>query len=238
MVSDSSFIGEYLATTSDILVAASISFTVLAFLIRDILWLRSLAILGNLFMAISDVTHDPLPVINFFGHLLIVAINIGHSFYLIMERRRAVLKPREQALREQALGSMDAVTAKRLFLLGQWVWIDEGTTLITQGQKPDRLYALLEGKAFAAARYRKVGELGPGQFVGEMSFLTNDTAGATVVTSERCLCFEWDRELLRQQMDRSKDLNAAVVAALGGDMARKIMSQNMRFVRKQLPARG
>lgn len=62
-----------------------------------------------------------------------------------------------------------------------------GETILTEGDKPDGLYLLVDGEARVTVRGIEVGRVGSGEFFGEISFLTGKKRVATVKAKTNCL---------------------------------------------------
>ncbi|WP_120497797.1 cyclic nucleotide-binding domain-containing protein [Kiloniella sp. EL199] len=224
-----SFVQENLSSRPEILVAIGFLLTFAAFVVSDILWLRILTIVAKFAMAIAALLPEDGPMwLSFSGNMLLIAVNLFHSTLLIMEKRRSCLSDDEQFLKDIAFPSMERVFVKRLFSASHWTEYEQGETLLFEGECPDRLFLLFKGKAFVSVRHRRVGEIGVGQFAGEMSFLTMEKAGATVTTRERTKCLVWERSVLEKLYHKDKDLQAVLMAAIGTDLATKILMQNRR----------
>jgi CRP-like cAMP-binding protein len=70
---------------------------------------------------------------------------------------------------------------------------------------------------------RNVATIQPGHFVGEMGFVTGQAASADTVARTRSRVFCWNQETLRQRCQRDAGIRDAIYAALGPDLARKIV---------------
>ncbi|WP_419903717.1 cyclic nucleotide-binding domain-containing protein [Kiloniella sp.] len=223
------FFVENFSNLPAILVSIGFLLTLIAFVISDILWLRVFTIAAKLAMAIAALMPESGPMwLSFAGNMLLVAINVVHSSLLIMERRRSCLSMEEQQLKDKAFPSMDRVFVKRLFAAARWCDLEKGDTLLVEGECPDKLFLFLEGEAFVSVRHKRIGEIGPGQFVGEMSFLTRQSAGATVVVREPSRCLVWQRDIVEKLYKQDRDLQMILTAAIGVDLAGKILLQNQR----------
>ncbi|KLN62349.1 hypothetical protein WH96_02235 [Kiloniella spongiae] len=224
-----SFIQENLSSLPEILVAIGFLLTFIAFVVRDILWLRIFTIVAKFAMAVAALLPEGGPMwLSFSGNMLLIAVNLFHSTLLVMEKRRSSFSNEEQSLKDAAFPSMERVFVKRLFSAASWSEFDQGETLLFEGECPDRLFLLFEGKAFVSVRHKRVGEIRAGQFAGEMSFLTMEKAGATVTTREKTKCLVWERSALEKLYHKDKDLQAVLIAAIGADLVTKILSQNRR----------
>ena len=61
-----------------------------------------------------------------------------------------------------------------------------------------------------------------GQFIGEMSFVTGQTASATVTATEPTRCLIWKIDRLGQLLQRNPSLKYGMLAVMGADMSRKL----------------
>src|SRR6266516_575061 len=61
------------------------------------------------------------------------------------------------------------------------VKVDAGKVLVTEGSAGAEFFVIMDGKARVTRRGRKVAELGPGQFFGELALLDRAPRNATVV---------------------------------------------------------
>lgn len=106
--------------------------------------------------------------------------------------------------------------------------IAQGTVLVRQNDQLDALYLLIEGVLnvyHSVEEVKPLSTLGPGQIIGEMSFIENLPASATVVAAERCMVLQISFETLRQRMETSFDFNVYFQNAL-----LPILSQRLRAV--------
>jgi predicted acylesterase/phospholipase RssA/CRP-like cAMP-binding protein len=83
------------------------------------------------------------------------------------------------------LGSADAAVADDLLALGDWVRVAGGERLFREGDPGDSLYLVVAGRLVASCedrggRRRVVGQIRPGETVGEMGLLAHQPRSATV----------------------------------------------------------
>ena len=90
------------------------------------------------------------------------------------------------------------------------------TSLIEEGSKPDSLYFVLEGMVgvyVSSLEHKQITTLGPGEVFGEMSFLSDDPASATVQAVENSLLLAIPHSELHLRMKEMPDFAARLYRA-------------------------
>ena len=202
----------------------------IAFLVRDILWLRGLSILANLAMgyAAYRAAPDPRWIVVAWA-VVFVAINLVHSIWLITERHLMRLTDEERRLKDSTFGAVDPVLVRKLLRRGQWQDLAPEACLVRQGIHLDRMYLIASGEAAVSLGGRVITRIGPGKFVGEIAFLTGEMSTAMVVATEPLRCLEWRSDELERLKKRRPEVIGALQAAIGLDLSRKIASHNVRL---------
>lgn len=192
----------------------------LAFLLRDQLQLRvlmgvSLFMQGLYYYAIpGGPLFDPLfwKVVSFLANAAMIALVFGGRLdFGISEdlrplfERMAVLSP----------GQFRKLTANTVRVKGG------GAAILTEGMKPDRLYYLLNGEA-QIIKNRQTAHLPAGAFLGEIAFLSDLPASATVVLTEGAECIAWNRAALLQLMKKDAAIDIAMRGFFNHDLAYKV----------------
>jgi hypothetical protein len=112
-----------------------------------------------------------------------------------LEDHSGVLSPTEIALQLKALPMFDGLTTRQLMDLAQVVsevTHPAETLIIEEGGLNESMFLLVEGRVEVRKQGRRVAELGPNEFFGEMSLLERAPPAATVATLEesRLLCLQ------------------------------------------------
>lgn len=194
-----------------------------AFLVRDVLWLRGLSIIAySMFMAVAAITRPDAPwtLLAWYGGF--IAINLVHGVWLICERQMCRLTADERRLLEMAFPALDQLTLKRLLRHGRWQSIEPGVRLTQTGIHPECLYVVFDGRVDVYRNGKPVAAIGPGHFVGEMAFVTRAKASADTVAGCALRVLAWEQAELRQACRRRPELQEAIYSAIGPDLARKI----------------
>lgn len=190
-----------------------------ALLARDILWLRTLLVGAQSFIAAYAFTHGVAAI--GLWNALFVAINAVWVVRILLERR-AVRLPEE--LVEIYESRFAALTPPEFLRL--WGWAQrqsyDSAMLARAGERPDALYFLLEGAVSVRKDGRELARLASGAFVGEMSLLTGGPATADAVALGRVEAQVWPAAQLQALRQRNPVLWTRVQSVLGRDIVEKI----------------
>ena len=213
---------------TEILIHAGYLLTAAAFLLRDILWLRLLAIAANLCVGLAAFRAgmDPHWVVVAWATIF-VAINLGHSSWLIYERYLQRLTEEEQRLYDCCFQALDPVSVLKLLRRGEWIDFAPQDSLARQGIHLDRLLLVSSGEAAVLLGGKIVARLASGKFVGEISYLSGDISTAMVVATEPTRCLAWKKERLEPLLAREPELVNVFYAAVGKDLAAKVAHHNV-----------
>lgn len=200
-----------------------------AYLVRDVLYLRLLAVAGYGFFIAEGLRAMAMPNPTLLAwYTLFLVVNAVQAWHVAQERRRAHLTPNERRLADLCFASLDTAAARRLMRHGLWRDLADGTELAQQGRAGDAIYAIAKGRVTILVDGEAVAEAVPGQLVGEIGFLTRGPATATAAACGPVQVLVWDRRKLQRAIDRSPMLHDAAFAAFGIDLARKVAEQSLR----------
>src|SRR2546423_15459308 len=94
--------------------------------------------------------------------------------------------------------------------------VDEpaGTTLIREGDQGEELFVLVSGAARVSRKGRSVGELGPGDFFGELAMLTHAPRNATIVTASDARLFIVSSRDFKRLVEGNSRMAVAMLSAV------------------------
>lgn len=195
-----------------------------SYLVKDILWLRLLTVVaGGVLLAYYALLPVPLwPAIAW--NTVFLAINVRQIQVLLLERRPVHLPPEELHLYQLAFRSLKPREFAKLLKLARWDDIAAGQRFVTKGEALERIMVISKGRARVdvGAAAAALVELGPGRFVGEMSYLTGSAPSADVVAVEATRVACWAQRELRDFLGRDAELRAIVQMAIGEDLVAKL----------------
>jgi hypothetical protein len=197
-------------------------FFVLSYLVKDILWLRLLSVLGGVVLLVYYLVM-PAPLWAAIGwNLLFFSINMWQIRILLLERRPVVFTPDEMRLHQLSFRALTPREFAKLLTLARWDDVAGVAEIVHHGEALDRVMVIASGRARVDVDGAAVKELGPGRFVGEMSFLTGAAPNADVVAIDPVRTASWKQTELRAALRGNAELRAAVQMVIGEDLVAKL----------------
>jgi CRP/FNR family cyclic AMP-dependent transcriptional regulator len=95
----------------------------------------------------------------------------------------------------------------------------EGKQLTKEGGRGREFFVLVEGSADVKRKRRKIGTLGPGDFLGEIALVTKTPRTATVTTTSPVRALVVSEQNFRRLLDRSPQVQIKVLEALAERVA-------------------
>ena len=197
----------------------------ISYYLTRMFWLRALAVLGlSLEILYFHFSGGALNA-GIAWNLIFITINLYQLWHLIADTRQARRRaPDHTLLRQGMLATLDDAQLGRLFRMGSWRDLAAGTVLTRQGQTVPELYLLCLGHAIVKVDDVAIARLAPGNFVGEIAFLANTPACATVTTEGSARIFAFDPARLRRLIARDEQIAVMMHRCVGQDLASKLRS--------------
>lgn len=140
--------------------------------------------------------------------------------------RSGKLLDEERELFDEVMRVGEPGQQRHLRDLIDWRDFAAGAALVTQGQAKPPLIYVARGTAGIVVDGKRVGECGPGDFLGEMALLSGQTATATVTAAEPMRVARFDRDALAQLARAAPEVGRALNSALNRSLAAKVMRMN------------
>lgn len=214
----------------NLLVHGSNLLLLVAYSVRDILWLRWFAVAAALTNIPFFLLQDTIlwPPVMWAG--IFTAINLAQICRIYMERRPVRLSGDEQRL--YALG-FDTIRPREflaLTMLGEWADAPPGEKLLAQDRTPEEVCIAIDGTVAMTRDGETVGEIAPGQLIGVTMVLTGEPSPVDATFATRGRYISWPLPRLRAFLDARPELRAAVLAHVKQDIARKLYGAMARPV--------
>jgi CRP-like cAMP-binding protein len=193
----------------------------ICFLFRDQILLRSFAIASELVYVAYYFTIADEPLWSaIFWSIPTIGINLAMIALILRDRGTASFSENELKFYGK-LPSIEPGEFRKLLRAGKWVTAQAETVLTQEGDRPDHLYFVLEGSIDMQKRGRKI-PVEAGIFIGEIAFLSDRPATATVSVAPKALYFSWPRARLQMARDKDQGLAVAIGSMLNADLAGKL----------------
>ncbi len=195
---------------------------VVAYSVRDILWLRWFAVAAALtnipYFLLQDTVLWP-PVL---WALVFTAINLYQIVRLYLERRPVVFSQDEQKLYDLGFRSLRPREFVSLSLVGEWKSADAGERVMVEGEPVSSLCIPITGSADVRKQGASIGALRPGEIIGTALALTGEPSPVEVTFTEPARYMRWSLPSLRSFMDKRPELRVTLQGLVNRDLAGKL----------------
>jgi hypothetical protein len=198
---------------------------VLSMLMREMVWLRTIAIVAGVSRIFirSTILYDPVTVA---WEAALVLINIGQLLLIWWDKGHSHADEHEALLAATILPGQSGRGVRKLMSLARWRTVEAGTVLLKEGQPVTELLFVTDG----AAQIERAGVLiavcSRGDFVGEMGFVSGNAATATVVADRPMRVASFDAAILKARLADDKDLRHALEASFNRNLIGKLSRAN------------
>jgi hypothetical protein len=194
-----------------------------SYLVRDILWLRVLSVAAGLSLMPYYCRCGEHPLWAPIGwNSLFAFVNLVQIALLVFERWPRSLQRSERQLYERVFPELSVGEFLKLLKLASWRDVAAGEQVVAQDSVVPEMMVLAQGRMAVKTGDRVIAELEPGQFIGEMSFLSGQRAAASVVATEPCRVLAWPQPELVKLLDKSAGLSFKLRGVLGRDVVEKL----------------
>tara|TARA_R100001591_G_scaffold4643_1_gene10643 strand:+ start:523 stop:1176 length:654 start_codon:yes stop_codon:yes gene_type:complete len=200
-----------------------------SFLVKDILYLRILSILASLFSVLYNfyIPVEPMWLaINW--NIIFILVNIYHIAVIIYEKRPVKMSAKEKELYETMFRGLSPVEFLKITKIAKWKKFKSPLPIIQQGKPVNDLILIYNGVVDILVNDNKVAELKDGQFVGEMSFLTEKPATATCKVAHTTECLVWPQKDFKDLLKRNPSLYFTIQSLLSEQVSNNLVSSSQK----------
>jgi hypothetical protein len=194
-----------------------------AYSVRDILWLRLFAVAASLIsLPYFILQPEPLwePII---WSSVFAAINSFQSWRLFVERRPVKLTPEEEEIRRLAFPDLPSRKALQILSIGAWTSVEIDERMLERGKKVETISFIVRGKVRVTRDDRVFGELVAGNIVGSALLLSGVTSDVDAVVVEPVRCMRWEAEPLDRYLAANPETRIVLQKYLARDLATKVL---------------
>ena len=200
-----------------------------SFLVKDIFWLRIVSIIASLFSVFYNYVIPLEPMwlaINW--NFIFIAVNIYHIAIILYEKREVKMDDKNQELYDTLFNEMTPVEYLKISRAAKWELVKSGQKIITQGMPVPDLYLIYNGTVDVLVDNEQIAELKDGEFVGEMSFLTEKVATATCKVKYDAQCLVWKQREFKELLKRNPSLYFTIQSVLSAQVSDKLVSSTKK----------
>lgn len=193
-----------------------------AYSVRDILWLRLFAVAASVvtipyYLLLPTMLWAPL------GWTVVFAvINLLQSLRLFMERRPVKLTTEEEEVRRLFFKELPPRKVLQLLGIGSWVTAQPGERMIERGTVPDAVALIVRGQVRVTRDGDVVGVLGAGQLVGSALILSGLPAEVDAAVENPVRAIRWQVGTLDRYLNANPDTRTVMQRHLVRDLAMKV----------------
>ena len=204
--------------------------TMIAYILKDILWLRLLTILSCIAGITFNYFVPATPLWSVIGwNVLFAAINIIQIAIIVRERSGIHFTEEEQELHETLFKQFAPFEFMKLLRIGKWSQAKSGDVLAVEQQPVDSVMLIYNGRLSVESKGKEVAQLQDGNFIGEMSFITGGVATATVRTLEPTRYLSWPKAEIDKLLRRNPSMQSKMQGTFSVDLSKKLARRAPTF---------
>jgi CRP-like cAMP-binding protein len=193
-----------------------------AYSVRDILWLRLFAVAAAVvtipyYLLLPTMLWAPLG-----WTVVFAAINLLQSLRLFAERRPVKLTAEEEEVRRLFFKELPPRKVLQVLSIGSWVTAQPGERMIESGTVPDAVSAIVSGKVRVTTHGDVVGVMGAGQLVGSALILSGLQSEVDAVVEDPVRAIRWQVGTLERYLNANPDTRTVMQRHLARDLAMKL----------------
>jgi CRP-like cAMP-binding protein len=208
--------------TADYFIHAANVLLLIAYSVRDVLWLRLFAVAASL-IAIPFYVQQPTVLWAPLGWSVVFAtINLFQSWLLFMERRPVKLTVEEEEIHRLAFQGLPPRKVLQVLSIGTWITAKPSEHLIERGKIPESISLIVNGRVRITKDGHMLGELVAGELVGSALILNGIPANVDAVTVGPLRAMRWEIETLKKYLSADPETRTVMQRHLARDLAGKI----------------
>lgn len=157
---------------------------------------------------------------------IFATVNAVQLALVLMAGRRKARDEDEKLFVETVMPTLEGNLRARMLKLARWETREPGDVLVEEGQTAPQLVFIARGAASVEKGDTIVGVCGPGDFLGEMSFLTGRPASATVRVANEIRCCVYDPATLKALTRKAPGIRQALEYSFNRNLVGKLERMN------------
>jgi hypothetical protein len=200
---------------------------VFCFGVRDVLWLRILAI-AAMMLLLPFYANQTEPMIScMIWQIVFIAINAYWVVVIIRERLPPKMNEDEQVLYDNIFKNCcSARDMLKLISHAQWCEVESGTKVIEAQTRLNELVLVQSGSVAFQIKEKEVINFHMGSLLGAVSFFTKEDTVADYIAAKPVRYLAWRRKVLDDLFDSKPALKSAMYEIIGRDLVQKLVFQH------------
>ena len=195
-----------------------------AYSVRDILWLRLFAVAASL-IALPYFILQPEPLWEpIIWSSVFAAINSFQSWRIFVERSPVKLTPEEDEIRRLVFPELPSRKVLQILSIGAWTTAEIGERMVERGQSAKAISVITRGKVQVTRDDHVFGELVAGHILGSALLMSGVAADADAVVVEPVRCMQWEVEPLDRYLAANPETRIVLQKYLARDLAGKMLA--------------
>ena len=194
----------------------------IAYSVRDVLWLRLFAVAASLIAIPFYVIQPTVLWAPLTWSVVFAAINLFQSWRLFLERRPVKLSAEEEEIRRLAFHDLPPRKVLQVLSIGSLTTVDVGERLIERGKLPESISLIVRGKVRILKDGQVLEELIAGELVGSALILNGIPSNLDAVTVEPVRAIRWQIQTLKKYLNADPETRTVMQRHLAHDLAGKV----------------
>lgn len=199
-----------------------------AYLVRDMLWLRLLALASSLCAIPYFILHPATLWAPLFWTVVFAVVNLYQAWLVYRERRPVKLTPEEEEVRRLAFEDLPPKKVLQVLSLGTWGTANPGERLLESGKRPNTLSLIVHGKVHLKRNGKDVMDLIAGNLVGSALLLSGAPADVDAFAAGPVRTIYWELNTLDRYLAANPDTRIVMQHHLARDLAGKLVTYSTR----------
>jgi CRP-like cAMP-binding protein len=157
---------------------------------------------------------------------IFAAVNAVQLAIVLLAGRRRKFSEDEELFIRTVMPTLEGNLRARVLKLARWQTREPEAVLVEEGQAKPQLVFIASGAASVEKSGTLVGVCGPGDFLGEMSFLTGRPASATVRVANEIRCCVFDPGVLKALTQKNPGIRQALEFSFNRNLVGKLERMN------------
>ena len=196
-------------------------FTFLALSVKDVLWLRVILATAQIILGVYQFIEQRYDVV--FWNAIFTIVNIYHIIRIINDRKPVLVPNEIKDIYDKIFFNLTTKEFMYYWNLGD-SYTGVNDNIVNKGKKQENLFLILEGEAVVRDNGKEIATLSRGNFIAEISLLTEEPATADVFLSDSVKYIKWSQDKIRHFQSTNIGFWSKLHHVLSRDLIKKIKS--------------